>query len=237
LRGRKILKELEQLLPKMESLVMPNVFDPKSEGSNFRISGPDNVCTVLLPRLCRSYPTGSYLVSFEFLPWQAGVAEMLQHGKLDLALHIDDGLLPSHFHSEKLYQEDWVCAVARESRFGNRLSLKQYLAADHLVVSTLPGVQTIPDKQVAALGMKRRSSVRAPYFGVALQCLPGTRLVLTLTNGMRQLVERDTRLRLVEAPRELRPFHFLMVWHPRLTTDARHTWLREAMRQAAHEAL
>jgi DNA-binding transcriptional LysR family regulator len=234
LRGREILQELEQLLPKMESLVMPNVFDPKGERSNFRISGPDNVCTVLLPRLCRRYATGSYLVSFEFLPWQAGAAEMLEHGKLDLALHIDDGLLPSHFHSEKLYPEDWICAVARASRFGDQLSLKQYLAADHLVVSTLPGVQTIPDKQVAALGVKRRSSVRVPYFGVALQCLPGTQLVLTLTSGMKQLVERDARLRLVEAPRELRPFHFLMVWHPRLTTDARHTWLREAMRHAAH---
>jgi DNA-binding transcriptional LysR family regulator len=235
LRGRKILQELEQLLPKMESLVMPNAFDPKTERSNFRISGPDNVCTVLLPRMCRRYATGSYLVSFEFLPWQASVAEMLEHGKLDLALHIDDGLLPSHFQSEKLYREDWVCAVARESSFRDHLSLKQYLAADHLVVSTLPGVQSIPDKQIAALGMKRRSSLRAPYFGVALHCLPGTQLVLTLTSGMRQIVERDARLRLVEAPRELRPFHFLMVWHPRLTTDARHTWLREAIRHAAHQ--
>lgn len=125
--------------------------------------------------------------------------------------------------------------MARESRFGDHLSLKQYLAADHLVVSTLPGVQTIPDKQVAAFGMKRRSSVRAPYFGVALHCLPGTQLVLTLTSGMRQLVDRDARLRIVETPHELRPFYFLMVWHPRLNTDPRHTWLREAMHHAAHQ--
>jgi hypothetical protein len=31
----------------------------------------------------------------------------------------------------------------------------------------------------------------------------------------------------------LRPFHFLMVWHLRLATDARHTWLREAVRQVS----
>jgi DNA-binding transcriptional LysR family regulator len=73
-----------------------------------------------------------------------------------------------------------------------------------------------------------------PYFGAALSCLPGTELVLTLTNGMRQMVERNSALRLVEAPRELQPFHFLMVWHPRLGSDARHTWLRQALRQAAH---
>src|SRR5580692_870930 len=113
MRGRKILDELEGLLPRMENLAAPALFDPLREKSHFRISGPDNVCTVLLPRMCRRYATGSYLVSFEFLPWQASVAEMLEHGKLDLALHIDDGLLPSHFQSEKLYPEDWVCAVAR----------------------------------------------------------------------------------------------------------------------------
>jgi DNA-binding transcriptional LysR family regulator len=233
LRGRKILQELEQLLPKMEGLVMPSAFDPKIERSNFRISGPDNVCAALLPRLCHRYATGSYMVNFDFLPWQPGAAEMLEQGKLDLLLHIDDGLLPSQFHSEKLYREDWVCAVSRTSPFGDRLSLKQYLAADHLVVATLPSVQTIPDKQLAALGVKRRSSVRMPYFGAALNCLPDTELVLTLTSGMRQMVERNSTLRLVKPPSELRPFHFLMVWHPRLATDARHTWLREAMRQVA----
>ena len=45
LRGRKILHELESLLPKMELLVAPNLFDPMREKSHFRISGPDNVCT------------------------------------------------------------------------------------------------------------------------------------------------------------------------------------------------
>jgi DNA-binding transcriptional LysR family regulator len=234
LRGRKILQELEELLPKIEGLVMPSVFDPKRERSNFRISGPDNICIALLPRLCRRYTTERYKVNFDFLPWQADAADMLERGKLDLILHIDDGLLPSHFSSEKLYREDWICAVARQSKFGDRLTLKQYLAAEHLIVTTLPSVQNIPDKQLAALGAKRRSSVRMPYFGAALSCLPSTELVLTLTSGMAQVVNRDSDLRVVKAPPELRPFHFLMVWHPRLTTDPRHGWLREAMRQAAH---
>ena len=233
LRGRRILQELEQLLPKIEGLVVASVFDPKKERSNFRISGPDNVCIALLPHLCRRYTTERYKVNFDFLPWQADAADMLERGKLELILHIDDGLLPAHFSSERLYREDWICAVARQSKFGDRLTLKQYLAAEHLTVTTLPNVQNIPDKQLAALDAKRRSAVRMPYFGAALSCLPGTDLVLTLTNGMRQMVERNSTLRIVNAPHELRPFHFLMVWHPRLTTDARHTWLREAVRQVS----
>src|ERR1700685_2026901 len=155
LRGRRILDELEGLVPKMEQLVAPAVFDPVKEKSHFRLSGPDNVCSVVLPRLCRQYANGRYQVHFEFHPWQSGVAELIEHGQLDLVLHIDDGLLPSHFQSERLYREDWICAVARDSRFGGSLSLKEFLEASHIVVSTWAGVQTIPDKQLAAVGAKR----------------------------------------------------------------------------------
>jgi DNA-binding transcriptional LysR family regulator len=152
LRGRKILQELEGLLPRMESLVAPNLFDPMRENSHFRISGPDNVCTVVVPRLCRQYASRRYQVQFEFLPWQSGIAELVEHGQVDLVLHIDDGLLPSHFQSERLYREDWIWAFARRSRFGERLSLKRYLAASHIVVATDAGVQKIPHKQLAAVG-------------------------------------------------------------------------------------
>src|SRR5215470_6951100 len=200
LRGRKILQELEGLLPKMEHLVIPTLFDPMREKSVFRICGPDNVCTVVIPRLCQQFA---------------------------------NGLLPSHFQSEKLYGEDFICAVARDSHFGDRLSLKQYLAASHIAVSPLAGVQTIPDKRLAALGAKRSSCIRVPYFGVALQCLPGTELVLTLTSGMTSVVRANRKLRLVKAPQELHGFHFLMAWHPRLSTDPRHVWLRGAMRSIA----
>jgi DNA-binding transcriptional LysR family regulator len=87
LRGRKILQELEGLLPKMENMVTPSLFDPMREKSHFRISGPDNVCTVVLPRLCRQYGDG-YQVQFEFLPWQANISELVERGQLDLILRV-----------------------------------------------------------------------------------------------------------------------------------------------------
>ena len=235
LRGRKILQELEGLLPRIEHLVKPSAFDPIREKSHFRISGPDNVCTVVLPRLCQQYANGDYQVRFEFLPWQSGILELVEHGQLDLVLHIDDGLLPVHFQSERLYREDWICVVAHDSPFGDRLSLKEYLAACHVVVATYGGVQTIPDKQLEAIDAKRNSSIRVPYFGVALQCLPGTELVLTLTSGMKTVVKANRKLRLVKAPEELHPFHFLMAWHPRVNSDPPHVWLRQAIRATTAE--
>ena len=126
-----------------QNLVAPSPFDPRREISHFRISGPDNACTVLIPQLCRQYGVG-YHAQFEFLPSQTSISELVERGQLDLILQIDDGLLPVHFHSERLDREDWVCVVARDSHVGDRLSLEQYLAASHIVVATYGGVQTIP---------------------------------------------------------------------------------------------
>lgn len=69
-----------------------------------------------------------------------------------------------------------------------------------------------------------------PYFGVALQCIEGTELVLTLTSGLTSAVKADRKLRLFNAPQELHAFHFLMAWHPPLNADPHHVWLREALR-------
>ncbi len=233
LRGRNLLSELDLLLPRLDQLVAPDLFDPSLEAPSFRLSGPDNVCTALLPKLAQRFLNNQYRVRFEFLPWQNGIVELLEYGNLDLALHIDDGLMPSHIQTERLYREEWICVVSRDSHFRDRLSLKEYLSAEHIVVSALPNVQTIPDKQLAALGKRRKSRLRVPYFNVAVQCLTGSEMVLTLTSGMQGIIGRSRDVRVIQPPQELQGFHFLMAWHPRVNTDPRHTWLRTAMRKAA----
>jgi Bacterial regulatory helix-turn-helix protein, lysR family len=143
LRGRKILQELEGLLPKMEHLVTASRFDPVREKSHFRISGPDNVCAVVLPRLCRHYANGHYQVEFEFLPWQSGITELVEHGQSILSSTLMTVCFPRTFRRKGSTVKIWICAVARDTRFGDQLSLQEYMAAGHIVVSTLAGVQTI----------------------------------------------------------------------------------------------
>jgi DNA-binding transcriptional LysR family regulator len=234
-QGQKVLKELETLLPRLGRLMTGSEFDPAGESTTFRIAGPDNVCSVLAPVLCRRFVGDEYKIAFEFIPWHTEALDLLARGRLDLVLHIDDGLMPAGLTTEKLYREDWACVVAKENPLNGRISLEEYAAASHLTVCTLAGVQSLPDKHLAALRVKRRSTIRMPYFGAAIRCIPHTNLVLTVTSGMAQAAALDPELKVLEAPRELLPFHFLMVWHNRLRTDAAHSWLRNALRSAATE--
>jgi len=78
-----------------------------AEEKHFRISGPDNVCTVVLPRLRRQYGTG-YQVQFEFLPWQAVFRIWWNVANSILFFTLMTGSAVP-FHTERLYRQDWVC--------------------------------------------------------------------------------------------------------------------------------
>ncbi|WP_165420183.1 hypothetical protein [Edaphobacter modestus] len=42
-------------------------------------------------------------------------------------------------------------------------------------------------------------------------------------------------LRLIDAPKEITGFAFQAVWHPRLSGDPAHTWLRQQVFELAKE--
>jgi DNA-binding transcriptional LysR family regulator len=112
------------------------------------------------------------------------------------------------------------------------LTLKQYLSADHIGVGILGGIQTIPEKRLAAIGVKRRCSIWVPYHTTAMRSLVGTNLVATVPRRMAELEASNPAIKILKAPAVLGTFKYLMCWHPRLNTDAAHTWLRSTIREA-----
>ncbi len=125
----------------------------------------------------------------------------------------------------------WGGTVSLRERASGHRSLRSNVISRPITsaVPVLDGVQTIPDKRLAALGLTRRSSIRMPYFGAALECMPRTNLVLTATSGIAQIASKHPDLRVIEAPKELTGFSFQAVWHPRLSSDPAHTWLRQTI--------
>lgn len=227
--GVRLARELERLLPELEALMGKPVFNPAREEASFRITGPDNACAMLCPLLCRHVLPEAAGVKMIFVPWSESALTDLDRGRVDLVLSNDDVLVPAHLRSQLLYREQWSCIVSQESRWPERLTLKRYLEGEHVVVSLLDGVQSIPDKRLAAMGKTRSWSIRMAYFGAALECIPGTELILTATSSATRAARGRKDLRILEAPTELTGFGFQAIWHPRLETDPAQSWLRERM--------
>jgi len=106
--------------------------------------------------------------------------EAIEKGRLDLMLNADDGYLPPRFASEMIFDDSYSCVAAKESKYPRALTLKQYLAAEHVGVGIWDELQTLPDKRLAGIGAKRRCPIWVPYFTAAVRCVPGTHLLATV---------------------------------------------------------
>jgi DNA-binding transcriptional LysR family regulator len=171
-------------------------------------------------------------VCFGFVPFHDGTFDAIERGRLDLLLNADDGYVPPRFATEIIFEDEFACVVASENRYSRALTLKQYLAASHIGIGILEGVQTIPEKRLAAVGAKRHCPIWIPYFTAAIRCVAGTDLIATVPRRIAEFESRNSALKILRPPEVLGKFSYLMAWHPRMNTDAAHVWLRSVIREA-----
>ena len=233
-KGEKLLREIESVLPRVDRLLSGGDFDPSEESAHFRIAGTDYAARVLAAPLAKAFLAAGEELCFTVFPIVDGVFDAMDRGRIDLLLHADDGNVPTHFCRETIFEEDFVCVVAKKSAHGQMLTLPQYLEAQHIGVTIRDGLQTIPDQRLEAGGMKRQVAFRVPYFSVAIQAVAGTDLVATIPKRMATLPESlHAELRIAKAPKPMGKFKYLMAWHPRMDSDMPHVWLRSSIRAVA----
>jgi DNA-binding transcriptional LysR family regulator len=170
-------------------------------------------------------------VSIEFVPFGDPTFDAIEKGRIDLMLNADDGYLPPRFASQLIFDDTYSCVAAKESKCPRVLTLKQYLAAEHVGVGIWGELQTLPDKRLAGIGAKRRCPIWVPYFTAAVRCVPGTHLLATVPTRIARFESNNLSLRILKPPAVLGGFKYLMAWHPRMNTDAAHIWLRRAIRK------
>jgi len=231
-KGQRLLHELESTLPRLDRLLSGSDFDPATEEALFRIAATDHATHVLCPLLCRTVLPMARKVVFNFLPLHDAQFEATEKGRIDLLLVADDGTAPSNLAREIIFEVDFVCVVAKKSPFKRALTLEQYLGADHIGIDIIGGIQTIPEKRLSAIGAKRHCPIVVPYHLAALRSLVGTDLVATVPRSIAELEASNPSLRIIKAPALLGTFKYLMAWHPRMNTDAAHSWLRSMVRES-----
>jgi DNA-binding transcriptional LysR family regulator len=230
-QGRRLLRELETTLPRLDRLLAGAAFDPTTEEATFRLAGTDYASHVICPALCQHFVPEGSKVSFEISPITDGVFDAMERGRLDLLLHADDGNVPSKFPRSVILEEEFVCVVARESSYSGRLTLKQYLGASHIGVTIFGGMQTVPEKRLAAAGVKRHCPIWVSCFSNAIHSVAGTRLIATVPKRIGLYEGHNQALKIIKAPKVISGFSYLMAWHPRMNTDAAHMWLRRTVQE------
>jgi DNA-binding transcriptional LysR family regulator len=227
-KGQRLLHELETMLPRLDRLMAGGDFDPSIEGATFRIAATDHAALLLVPPLCNSVLSKPTKIDFSFVPLHAGQYEALEKGRLDLVLNADHD---TPLSKEVIFVVDFVCVVSRKSTFERAITLKQYLAAEHVAVDIIGGVQTHPDKHLAAIGEKRRCPLVVAQHTVAMRVAAVTDMIATVPRRMALLEAPKKVTKILEAPAALGSFNYVMIWHGRMQSDAAHVWLRSTIRE------
>ncbi len=231
-RGEWLLRELESLLPRLEALVRGDAFDPARSRERLRVAVTDNGSVVLLPALTQRIRTAAPDITLEVLAWHDRSFEDLEAGKIDLAL--SPLAAPSPLETETLFKEDFVCLLGAGHKLrSRRFSLKQYLELSHVMVAVLANQQTLVDRPLADLGLRRRVALSVPFFAPAVAAVAASDLVVTLPRKLARSLASMANLRSVEPPPQIKGFQYFMVWHPRLTAEPAQVWFREQLRIVA----
>ena len=231
-KGKRLLLELSTILPRLDRLLSGEDFDPRQEETTFRIALTDHASHLLCPLICRMVLPKADKVSIEFVSFSDQTFDEIEKGRLDLMLKAGDTYFPPRFVRETIFDDSFSCVAAKESKYPRALTLKQYLAAEHVGVGIWGELQTLPDKRLAGIGAKRRCPIWVPYFTAAVRCVPGTQLLATVPTRIARFESNNPSLRILKPPEVLGGFNYLMAWHPRMNTDAAHIWLRHAIREA-----
>jgi len=202
-------------------------FDPRTSQRSFRLQLSDVGEIVFLPplleRLQRDAP--GVRIETEQLP-QDEVSEALAAGEIDLAV----GFLPelsAGVVQERLFRDRYVCLVrADHPRIGSRLTLVQFLAATHVLVSARGSAHEIVEQTLRNKGLVRRIALRVPHFTVVPMILSRTDHMVIVPEGLVRSIARLGRFKALRPPVDIPVLEVKVHWHERFDQDRGVSWLR-----------
>jgi DNA-binding transcriptional LysR family regulator len=233
-RARSLAEPLDTLLSSITRLLVANTpFEPSRLDREFCIHTTDLVLSVVGAAIGHAMSEAAPNASLRFMPVVAHDVSALRDD-VDLGIGYFSNL-PQELRKQRLFTDRFCCVVrANHPDVGGKLSLKQYAAMHHVLVSPrgLPGGAA--DEALARLATHRRVTRTLPFFFAALHCVSETNCIATLSLRLARAHAERFGLQIIKPPLELPGYTIEQVWHPRLETDPAHAWMRRLIARVAH---
>jgi DNA-binding transcriptional LysR family regulator len=242
-RAEALWPEVRAALGHLRAALAPGVFNPQTDAASFRIAMADATAAMLMPPLVSQIEHSQALANLRVLPLSTrDPSGLLERGDVDLAIgyfpETVAGLLAqggdSPLRHARLHKSEYVC-VMREGHplAGRELTLDDYCAAQHLLVSFSGRPHGLADQALAALNRKRRIVLTVNQYFTAGRVVANSNLLTVLpasfidaTGYREQVVTRPL-------PFHLAGLHIAMLWHMRHDAASAHQWLRARLLEAA----
>jgi len=238
-RAKRLAAPIADILERARQVMSEAVgFDPATSRRRFVIGAPDGAYAVLLPPLLaelRRTAPGIDLAMRNLVGRFETALTELDERTLDVAiLPLAD--IPARFATRRLYDEDFVLARRAGKGSTRRLTLAQYCAAPHLVVS-VSGDPTGPvDAELARRKASRRVVLTVSNFMQALAIVGESDLVAALPRQFAARHAARYRVSLTEPPFPMLSAPLNAVIPEVATRDAGLAWLLGVLEGSARLA-
>jgi DNA-binding transcriptional LysR family regulator len=201
-------------------------FDPARADRRFTLCFTDISQAVLLPRLLAHVKQAAPRVGFDIVPISEATPHLLQTGEADLAI----GFMPqleAGFYQQTLFEQRFVCVVrADHPRIRSRLTLKQFTAEEHIVVTASATGHWILDRTLEQHGIRRTVALRLPDFLGVGTIVGASDLLVTVPERLGRLMQQAAQVKMLAPPIALPTYAVKQHWHERYHHDPATRWLR-----------
>lgn len=217
------------LLRSAREILTPAAFEPLAGAHRFRVGASDYAAVTTVPGLVRCVRAAAPNATIEVIPIGERVLSQLETGELDIA-YVGAEPPSAPFLSRELFRERFVgllCArhpLALKAGQG-QLSLDDYLAYPHAMVTFRDPRLSPVDVALAGVGRQRRVTLAAPSFSSTVASLAGTDLLMSMPSRLADLAIGADLVRF-DLPLFVPDYPYSIVWHRRTESDRACVWLR-----------
>ncbi|WP_051236129.1 LysR family transcriptional regulator [Ottowia thiooxydans] len=203
-------------------------FNPALADRTFTILTPDIGEVAFLPGLLKRLRLEAPEIRLRALAKpRSAAAEALERGEAELAVGFFPDLQRANFFQQALFTTSYACIVCagNDVAAGQRLTLRQYLAARHIVVRP-DGREHELDHFLNTKGWHRHVTLELSHYMSLVALLPGSDLIATVPDDIATVVGRHIELKRIDLPFKMPQIKVQQYWHRRMQSDPANKWFR-----------
>ena len=235
--AEEIAPAIEAALAQLDDLIVHQQnFDPASAERLFLIAPNSYVELVLMPALVARLREQAPGIKLRMTPFgndlaETGVVSGTTAMVLGRLIDPPDNLVVQHLMDDGL-----ACIVRRDHPdVGDSLTRDLYESLKHVNVLPPGRIRAGVFQALGQQNLKREVVVSVTHFLAVPEMVAVTDYCATLPRLICLSLERDPRLKVVEAPVDLGTFPVEMAWHVRYRHDPAHRWLRGVVSELAKD--
>ena len=232
LHAQNLWNQIRAPLISLTEAVDPKNFDPATAKRTFRVAVNDIVVDMAWAELRYTIEKEAPGINIHAVPYTIiNTDQVLEDAEVDMVIGVT-GVISNTFRAEYLFSPIYICIMNHDHPLAKAdLSLEEFAAADHLLVSLSGDVTGYTDQVLLQHGLSRRVAVTVNHFSSVANLIKRSELICVtpISAVAEEIIAGE--IAATKPPIELMPQQISAIWHKRQDRDQGLIWLREHLKR------